>query len=133
MGAYFTFPGLERWGKSLFRAKHMGYKKRLCTLLKKYGYPVHRLHENSRKMEVVQMRRLYMVILHLEARLTLKDIADDLQMNHATVIHHNYKLRELMQSDPSYELEYRGIANEFTEGMPLNGVADRALKRFKKE
>lgn len=132
MPAYWTFPGLERWGKRRFRAKNLSYKKRLCSILKEYGYPVHRMHEKRRAFEVVHMRRLYMVILHMEAGMTLKHIAGDLEMNHATVIHHNYKMRELMRYHNDFREEYRAIANRFTEGMPLKGLAEKALKNFKK-
>lgn len=58
--------------------------------------------EQTRKRNIIELRALYYTLIkHFEPKLTLTDIAESVNKNHATVIHslNNYKYYEMYNND----------------------------------
>jgi len=70
-----------------------------------------------RPRNVVDMRKIYCKILY-DTGLTISHIARTLGFDHATVIHHNKKIKDLMETDPIFMSQYRAVYDVFKSFKP---------------
>lgn len=79
----------------------------------------------SRKADVVQAKRLIAHFLKWNTNLSVSAIGRELNLNHATVLHHNRKHFDLIETDKRYALQYEAfsaIASKHREPKTLDTI-----------
>ena len=90
-----------------------------------FGLPAELIQSESRKAEIVQAKRFIAHFLKWNTDLNVSAIARELKLNHATILHHNRKHFDLIETDKRYALQYEAfssIASKHREPKTLDTI-----------
>lgn len=90
-----------------------------------FGFQKELIQSATRKAEVVTAKRFISHFLRWNSDLSFSQIAEHLNLTHATILHHNLKHFDLVETDKRYAMQYEmfaAIASKHKEPKTLDTI-----------